>query len=144
MILQHSYTFLVYKYLFEYFFFHSRFLSDTMTSYNHAYITEATMYKRPKQSGPNVVGHWGVVVNVEGHGKYLIHNTPESGTVATPASHMSPQWSSVVSIPVGSKKTIRGCLLASGGAHTNYVSSTLGRYLMGQTCIGTAAAVADY
>jgi hypothetical protein len=115
-----------------------------MTSYNHATITEAIIYKRPKQSGPNMVGHWGVVVNVEGHGKYLIHNTPESGTVATPASNMSSQWTSVSSIPVGNGKTIRGCMLASGGAHTNYVSSALDRYIMGETCVGTAAASAVY
>ncbi len=114
-----------------------------MTSYNHATITEATIYKRPKQSGPDIVGHWGVVVNVEGHGKYLIHNTPESGTVATQAN-MSSQWTSIASIPVGSGKTIRGCMLASGGAHTNYVSSALARYIMGDTCIGTAAAIAEY
>ncbi len=115
-----------------------------MTSYNHATITEATIYKRPKQSGPDVVGHWGVVVNVQGHGKYLIHNTPESGTVATPASNMGPQWTSVASIPIGNGKTIRGCMSASGGAHTNYVSSPLARYIMGDTCIGTMAAVAEY
>lgn len=115
-----------------------------MTSYNYAKITDAIIYERPKQSGPNIVGHWGVVVNVEGHGKYLIHNTPSSGTVATPASNMSSQWSCIAQIPVGNEKTIRGCMLASGGAHTKYVSSALGRYLMGQTCVGTMAAVAEY
>ena len=115
-----------------------------MTSYNYATITEAAIYKRPKQSGPDLVGHWGVVVNVEGHGKYLIHNTPESGTVATAASDMGPKWSLVSSLPVRSNKTIRGCMQASGGAHTNYVSSALARYIMGDTCVGTAAAIGQY
>lgn len=115
-----------------------------MTSYNYATITAATIYKRPKQSGPNLVGHWGVVVNVQDHGKYLIHNTPETGTIATLVSDMSSQWTGVASIPVGSGKTIRGCMLVSHGAHTNYVSSALARYVMGDTCVGTAAAIAQY
>ena len=66
-----------------------------MTSYNHGCITEATIYKRPKQSEPDLVAHWGIVVNVQGHGKYLIHSVPASGTIATPASNMSSQWTSV-------------------------------------------------
>ena len=50
-------------------------------SYNKSKITSASVWKRPKQSGPDLVGHWGVVVEVEGHGKFLLHNTPGSGTV---------------------------------------------------------------
>ena len=82
-----------------------------------------------------------VIVNVQDHGKYLIHNTPEASSIATPANNMSSQWTSV---PVGNGKTIRGCMLASSGAHTNYVSSALTKYIMGDTCVGTAAAIAEY
>lgn len=115
-----------------------------MASYNHAPITAATIWTRPKEMEYDLAGHWGIVVNVQGYGKYLIHNTPGSGTVATPASNMSSKWTSVASIPVSSGKTIRGCMLVSGGAHTNYVSQALARYIMGATCVGTTAAIANY
>ncbi|CAF1514693.1 unnamed protein product [Rotaria magnacalcarata] len=115
-----------------------------MTLYNYAKITEATIYKRPKKSGPDLVGHWDGVVSVEGYGNYLIHNTPELGALAIPVSNLNPPWTSVRRIPVGKDKTIRGCFLMSGGAHTNDVSSELARYIMGETCVGAMAAIAEY
>ena len=113
-------------------------------SYNTSKITSASVWSRPKQSGPDVVGHWGVVVTVQGHGNYLLHNTPYTGTVATVASNMSSQWKKRSDIPVAGTKTIRGAMQASHGAATNYVSSALARYVMGDTCVGTAAKIAHY
>lgn len=113
-------------------------------AYNQAKITKASLWSRPKQSGPNIVGHWGVVVSVEGHGDFLLHNTPESGTVATAASNMSNGWTKCCDIPVTGMKNIRGAMIASGGAHTNYVSNALARYVMGATCVGTAASIGEY
>ena len=54
-------------------------------------ITSATVYSREKQSGPQIVKHWGIVVH-NASGSYLVHNMPETGIVATPASNMSDQW----------------------------------------------------
>ncbi|CAF3426981.1 unnamed protein product [Rotaria socialis] len=115
-----------------------------MTSYNYAKFTEATIYKRSKKSGPHLVGHWDVIVNVEGYGNYLIHNTSKSGALAIPVNNLHPPWTSVRRNPVGKDKTIRDCLFVSGGAHTNYVSSELVRYIMGQTCVRTMVAISEY
>eukprot|EP01090_Pellita_catalonica_P017688 TRINITY_DN5402_c0_g1_i1.p1 TRINITY_DN5402_c0_g1~~TRINITY_DN5402_c0_g1_i1.p1 ORF type:complete len:118 (-),score=7.95 TRINITY_DN5402_c0_g1_i1:46-399(-) len=113
-------------------------------SYNNSPIVAASIYKRPKQSGPDLVGHWGVVVDVEGHGRYLLHSTPNSGVVATAASNMSKNWEKVGTIPVKSNKTIRSCLRASMGASTKYVSSAVARYVLSGTCVGTAARIAEH
>lgn len=119
-------------------------LDPSSMSYNHNRITAASIWTRDKLSGPNLVGHWGVVVSVEGFGNYLIHNTPSTGTIAVDARQMSSDWTSVGSFPVGSGKTIRGCMQASGGAATKYVSSPFARYAMGMTCVGTMASVFQY
>eukprot|EP01088_Endostelium_zonatum_P011998 TRINITY_DN26161_c0_g1_i1.p1 TRINITY_DN26161_c0_g1~~TRINITY_DN26161_c0_g1_i1.p1 ORF type:complete len:129 (+),score=21.26 TRINITY_DN26161_c0_g1_i1:30-389(+) len=116
-----------------------------MAAYNQAPITKAEIYSRPKQSGIDLVGHWGVVVHVTGHGKYLIHNVPGSGTVATAASNMdSKTWTKEKDVSVKSVKTIRGCMSASGGASTNYVANDVARYVMGGTCIGTKNKIVEY
>jgi hypothetical protein len=113
-------------------------------AYNHSRILSASVWSRPKQSGVDIFGHWGVVVDVEGHGSFLLHNTPESGTVATPTSNMSTLWSLRGKIPVSGTKTIRGAMQASGGAATNYISNAIARYITGYTCVGTAARIAEY
>lgn len=64
--------------------------------------------------------------------------------MATPASNMSNLWVKKCNVDVKPGKTIRDALFWSGGAHTNYVSAALVRYIMGATCVGTAAAIADY
>ena len=114
-------------------------------AHNDSTIIKASIWATPTNSGPNLEGYWGVLVTVENHGDYLIHNSPSSGTVATAASNMSSLWSKVRDIPVATNdKTIRGCMKASHGAATNYVSSALTRYLMGVTCVGTAAKIGAY
>lgn len=113
-------------------------------SYNHSPITAASLWTRPKECAIDVAGHWGVVVSVQGHGDFLLHNGPSSGTVATPASNMSKHWSKITTLPVRGSKTIRGCMQVSMGAATNYVSNALTRYVMGATCVGTAARIGEY
>lgn len=114
------------------------------SDYRFSKITAASVWTRPKLSGPDVAGHWGVVVDIEGCGKYLIHNTPDTGVVVTDAAHMSSNWKKVADVPVKGTKTVRDALRASGGAASTYVSSALARYVMGDTCVGTAAKVAEY
>ena len=106
-------------------------------------VKSAAVWTRDKLSGPNIVGHWGVVVSTSA-GDFLIHNTPATGTVATPASSMSASWKRVGDVSVKGVKTIRGCMRSSGGAHTKYVSKALARYLMGATCVGTSADIVQY
>lgn len=58
-------------------------------------IHSAAIFTRSKQSGLDIVHHWGIVVKNKS-GSYLVHNMPETGIVATPTSNMSNQWKSVV------------------------------------------------
>ena len=106
-------------------------------------VKSAAVWTRDKLSGPNIVGHWGVVLSTSA-GDFLLHNTPATGTVATPASNMSASWKKVGNVAVKGTKKIRDCMRASGGAHTKYVSSALTRYLMGATCVGTMAGVVSF
>eukprot|EP00056_Hartaetosiga_gracilis_P016126 m.3963 g.3963 ORF g.3963 m.3963 type:complete len:115 (-) comp3779_c0_seq1:397-741(-) len=106
-------------------------------------ISSASVWSRPKQTGPDLAGHWGVVVKNR-DGDWLIHNTPASGVVVTPARYMSSKWSKQNDIPVVGKKNIRGCLRSTNGAASTYVTNTVTRYIMGATCIGTFQAVVRY
>jgi hypothetical protein len=111
---------------------------------NQAKITSASIYQRPKQSGIDLVGHWGVVVKIEGYSAQLIHNTPDSGTIVTSVSNMSNKWSKLTDIPVKGTKTIQGCLKSSGGALSTYISNSLVNYLLGGFCTGTASKIFEY
>jgi hypothetical protein len=45
-------------------------------------INWAAVYKRPLESDIQIVQHWGIVVQ-NSFGKYLVHDMPQHGVVAT-------------------------------------------------------------
>ena len=73
--------------------------------YLNSEITSASIWSRPKEGSPDIVGHWGIVVK-NSAGEYLCHNMPKTGTVATPSSNMSNNWKKVVDLPIKSGKSI--------------------------------------
>ena len=89
----------------------------------------------------DLCGHWGIVVTNKS-GKYLVHNTPKTGVVATPASNMSKNWSPEVEIPIKSGKTIQGMFKSTGLAA--YLPQGLLKYLQQKTCIGSTIDMAGY
>eukprot|EP00041_Stephanoeca_diplocostata_P040176 m.1638783 g.1638783 ORF g.1638783 m.1638783 type:complete len:124 (-) comp30715_c0_seq1:79-450(-) len=80
--------------------------------------------------------HHGTIVHTHQGSSYLIHSTPGSGVVATPASHMSKAWS------VGVKETANGATIqqamkAAGGRTPNSAVN----YASSGTCIFSSARV---
>ncbi|CAD8104730.1 unnamed protein product [Paramecium primaurelia] len=96
-------------------------------------ILSATEYQRPKQSGPDIVHHWGIVVTNKS-GSYLVHNMPETGTVATPVSNMSNNWKPYQNLKVGDNKTIQGMFQSTGPAA--YFPQGFDKYITQGTCLG--------
>ena len=114
--------------------------------YNYAEITEASVWSRPMNvKALEKIGHWGVVVRVKGgHGSFLIHNVPDKGVVVTSTKNMGPKWTKKKDIPINRKANIRQCLQVTSGASTNYISNGTVRYIVGLTCLGSTAAIADF
>jgi len=73
-------------------------------------IVRAEIYERPKLGGGGPCTHSGVVVHTEKGQSFLIHNTPESGVVATPAENMSRNWQKTQDIEVKGHKTVGDAL----------------------------------
>jgi len=98
-------------------------------------ISSASYHIRPKLSGPDLTGHHGVVVKTKEGNSYLIHNAgPKTGTVVTPASNMSKNWTKTHDIAVIGQKTVGEVFNASSGRTLNPFIN----YTSGGTCIGTA------
>jgi len=97
-------------------------------------ITSASYYTRPKEAaGP--FNHHGVVVNTAQGNSYLIHSTPKSGTVVTPASNMNKNtWTKSHDIPVNGNKTVGEVFNQSSGRTLNQFVN----YGTSGTCIWTA------
>ena len=110
-------------------------------SYLKETVVSAQCYKRPKQSGPDIVGHWGIVVQTKEGNSYLIHNTPGSGVVVTPASNMSGKWEKTNDINVTWNPTIQDCLRAGG---VWFTKNPLVQYVASFFCIGTAGNIEAY
>ena len=104
-------------------------------------ITEAAIYTRPKQSGIDLVGHWGIVVSNKS-GRFLVHNMPKTGTVATPASDMSSKWKVDRQLEVKQNKTIHGMFKSTGLAA--YLPQGLLKYLTQGLCTGSTMDMAGY
>ena len=104
-------------------------------------IHSAAIYSRPKESGLDLVGHWGIVVK-NASGSYLCHNMPKTGTVATPASNMSGNWKHVTDVPVNGEKCIQGMFKSSGLAA--YLPQSIAKYLLQGTCVGATSDMAGY
>ena len=99
-------------------------------------VISASHVQRPKTvSGP--ADHHGVVLNTNKGNSYLVHSGPENGVVVTPASNMSPKWTTTNTIPVTGTKTVQDAFNGAGG-RTN---SKLTQYATSGTCIGAAAGV---
>ncbi|CAD8202433.1 unnamed protein product [Paramecium pentaurelia] len=98
-------------------------------------IDSATVYKRPKEANFHCVDHWGIVVTNKS-GSYLVHNMPETGTVATPASNMSNNWKKVEELQVRPNKNIRGMFKSIGltGAETKLPNGSI-KYCAQYGCI---------
>lgn len=104
-------------------------------------VVGAERYERPKQGdGPKVTTHSGVVVRTEKNDRYLIHNTPNSGVVATPAHNMSDKWYKTQDIDVKGNKTV-GDALKGGYTSGSSRFGKVGEYLGSGTCKGTADGV---
>lgn len=97
-------------------------------------VTSASYHQRPKESSLHFADHHGVVLNTSTGNSYLIHSTPEAGTVVTPASNMSKNWTKTHDIPVTGTKTVGEVFNAASGRTLNKVIN----YGTSQTCIGTA------
>lgn len=110
-------------------------------AYRKETVTGAARYERPKQGdGPKFTTHSGVVVNTDQGRSLLIHNTPGSGVVATPAENMSSKWQKTQDIEVKGDKTVAD---AMKGGYTSGSSKfgKVGEYLGSGTCKGTADGV---
>lgn len=83
------------------------------------------------------INHRGVVVETTGGNKYLIHNTPKTGVVATGAEHMSSKWKNTGEIHMGSHGHTVGQVI-SDAAGLGKTSSPQVNYLASGTCIGAA------
>lgn len=107
-------------------------------SFRNERVVSAERVERPKEmSGPNLTTHSGVKVNTDKGNSYLIHNTPASGVVATPASNMSGKWSKAGDIPVSGSKTV-GDVMRGGYTSGSGRLGKTGEYLGSGTCKGTA------
>ena len=104
-------------------------------------IDSATVYKRPKQSGPKIVDHWGIVVHNKS-GSYLVHDMPETGTVATPIENMSNNWKPAYDLPVKGDKNIHGMFKSTGLAA--YLPQCFAKYMLQGTCILSTKGMAAY
>jgi hypothetical protein len=104
-------------------------------------IESATIYSRPKEGSIDIVGHWGIVVQNDS-GSYLVHNTPKTGTVATPTSIMTKNWRAVADLPIRSNKTIQGMFKSTGLAA--YLPQGVMKYVTQGFCTGAAGSMATY
>ncbi|CAD8210681.1 unnamed protein product [Paramecium octaurelia] len=105
-------------------------------------IQSAIIYTRPKESSSfDVFGHWGIVV-VNNSGSYLVHNMPETGTIATPVSNMSNNWKPVANLPVGHNKTIQGMFQSTG--LVAHLPQGLLKYVSQGFCTGATGSMATY
>ena len=86
--------------------------------------------------------HHGVVVETENDNKYLIHNTPASGVVATDGKQMSSEWSKVSDIEIKGTKTV-GDAIKGGYTRGSARLGKFGEYLLSGLCIGTKHGVAN-
>ena len=99
-------------------------------------VVSASYHERPKES-PGPANHHGVKVNTDKGNSYLIHNTPNSGVVATNAAQMGNQWSKSHDIPVNGHKTVQD-VMSGASARGGHITGKLGNYLTSGTCIGAA------
>ena len=105
-------------------------------------VVRAEKYERPMQGRLGAVfDHVGVVVHTDKGQSFLIHNTPESGVVATPAENMSSKWDETRDIEVRGHKTVGGAIKAGG-----YTSGSckLDEYVDSGLCIGTVKDIIKY
>ena len=110
-------------------------------SYRNERVLSAERVDRPKQTGGPCT-HSGVVVKTDKGNSYLIHNTPSSGVVATPASNMSNKWNKTGDIPVSGNKTVGDVMRGGYTPGTGSLGKTL-EYLGSGTCKGTAIGAED-
>lgn len=98
-----------------------------MTSFQHA--------SRPKLDVKGPCEHHGTVVHTDKGNSYLIHSTPASGVVATPASNMSKNWTKSPPVPVTNKATVQTAMNSAGGRTLNHTVN----YLTSGTCIESSS-----
>ena len=106
-------------------------------------VVRAEKYERPKQGGAAVVPafeHVGVVVHTDKCQSFLIHSTPGSGVVATPAENMSRQWHKTEDIGVKGHKTV-GDAMKGGYTSGSSKLGNFGEYVGSGFCKGTASGV---
>ena len=109
---------------------------------------EATVYERPMEVPDQykVTTHSGVVVRTEKGERFLIHNTPESGVVATPAQNMSSKWKKGGDIEINGYKTVEDALQGGyqpgSAAAGKILPAKWGEYIGSGTCKWTASRVA--
>jgi len=97
-------------------------------------VKSAEYYTRPKLGGGlHVVDHHGVVMKTDKGNSYLLHSTL-GGTVVTPASNMSKNWTKNHDIPVSGNKTV-GQVFNQASGRTLYPKVN---YATSGTCIKTA------
>ena len=109
-------------------------------SYRNEVVTGARHVERPKQGPGGPFSHEGVIVDTNKGNSYLIHNTPKSGVVATPASGMSNGWSNIGDVNVNGQKTV-GDAMRGGYTPGSGRLGKIGEYLGSGTCKGTARGV---
>ena len=101
-------------------------------------VVSAEYVERPKTwpADPDnqISNHHGVVMHTDKGNKYLLHSTPDSGTVVTDAP-MSDKWKTTHEIPVNGTKTVGQVFNESSGRTNN----KLVNYFTSGTCIMTAS-----
>ena len=105
-------------------------------------VTNVTHYSRPanlSSGSGSALSHDGVVATTDKGNRYLIHSTPGSGVVTTPASGMSSKWKSGESVNTTGIRVQDVFNNASGRTKNPLVN-----YVTSGTCKRSTSSAMDY